>query len=78
MIRCSSHQQEWAMSEISGRAVEGTRLPRYYTPSLSSLLELIPPPIQGVGGQLMADEPGSIGMMHGLDGTRQVSPGMIR
>jgi hypothetical protein len=59
------------------RAVEGTRLPRY-TPSLSSLLELIPPPIQGVGGQLMADEPESIGMMHGLEGSRQVSPGMIR
>jgi hypothetical protein len=59
------------------RAVEGTRLPRY-TPSLSSLLELIPPPIQGGGGQVMADEPESIAMMHSLDGPRQVSSGMIR
>ena len=48
------------------RAVGGTRLPRY-TPSLSSLLELIPPPNQGVGDQLMADEPESIDIMHGLD-----------
>jgi hypothetical protein len=48
------------------RAVEGTRL-RCYTPSLSSSVELIPPPIQCVGGQLMADKPESIGMMHCLE-----------